>query len=195
MKFARPLLLFTLLSASALADGVANNAVISGSGSTYRGSLAVNQAAGDSQQQANARAIANANAARQGTADAATPIQQLIDQLPPTQAGSASARIEGAAFSNGQGVLGINQSAGSSNQQINAFRLANGLAEGLDDATLSQQNVVPATLSEVIEPSGGARIVNTDDRAFSNSQGVVQLNQSAGVGNSSINSLGIRVAP
>lgn len=193
MTFARPLLLFTLLSASALADGVANNAVISGSGSTYRGSLAVNQAAGDSQQQANARAIANA--ARQGTADAATPIQQLIDQLPPTQAGSASARIEGAAFSNGQGVLGINQSAGSSNQQINAFRLANGLAEGLDDATLSQQNVVPATLSEVIEPSGGARIVNTDDRAFSNSQGVVQLNQSAGVGNSSINSLGIRVAP
>lgn len=193
MTFARPLLLFTLLSASALADGVANNAVISGSGSTYRGSLAVNQAAGDSQQQANARAIANA--ARQGTADAATPIQQLIDQLPPTQAGSASARIEGAAFSNGQGVLGINQSAGSSNQQINAFRLANGLAEGLDDATLSQQNVVPATLSEVIGPSGGARIVNTDDRAFSNSQGVVQLNQSAGVGNSSINSLGIRVAP
>jgi hypothetical protein len=64
----------------------------------------------------------------------------------------------------------------------------------LDDAALSQQNVVPATLSEVVEPPGGARIVTTDDRAFSNSQGVVQLNQSAGVGNSSINSLGIQVA-
>lgn len=186
------LLLLVLLTAATQAVGADQHAVIDGSGSAYQGNLMVNQAAGNSQQQANARAIAIANGT--GTATATTPVLQVIEQLPPSQAGNASAAIAGAAFSNGQGILGINQSAGSSNQQINAFRLANSLAESLDDTTLSQQNVVPAPPSAVFEPAGGARIVTTDDRAFSNSQGVVQLNQSAGVGNSSSNSLGIQVA-
>ncbi|MEG0248077.1 MAG: adhesin, partial [Pseudomonas sp.] len=53
------LLLATLCSAPAFAQSpVINNADIDSSGSRYQGNLTVNQAAGDLQQQANARAIA-----------------------------------------------------------------------------------------------------------------------------------------
>lgn len=165
------------------------NAQLDSSGQAYQGSLMLNQAAGDSQQQANARAVAIGD-----RANASTPVTQLIEQLPPSQAGiSANARIEGSSFSRGNGLLGVNQSAGNSNQQINAFRMAAGVPEGLDDSVLAQQSVAPSTISGAVEPQSGERLVSVDDRAFASSRGVVQLNQSAGVGNRSINNLGIRV--
>ncbi|HFH3003006.1 hypothetical protein ACSEPM_27185 [Pseudomonas aeruginosa] len=42
-------------------------------------------------------------------------------------------------------------------------------------------------------PVPGGRSVSTDDRAFAGSSGVVQVNQSAGVGNQSMNTLSVRV--
>ena len=90
-------------------------------------------------------------------------------------------------------MLGINQSAGIGNQQINALRMASSLAQGLDDSALAHQSVVPSNPSGAVEPQSGERLVAIDADAFGSSRGVVQLNQSAGVGNRSINSLGIRV--
>ena len=58
------LLLATLCSAPAFAQSpVINNASIDSSGAQYQGNMAVNQAAGDFSQQANARALANGHGA------------------------------------------------------------------------------------------------------------------------------------
>lgn len=154
----------------------------------YQGNLMLNQAAGDAQQQANARAIA---IGRQAGAE--TQVRQYNQQNADPAAIDATAHIGGSSFAGNQGVTGVNQGAGSGNQQINALRIAVGLPQGLDDSALAQQSVAPSGLSGAAEPQSGQRVVSIDDAAFGNSRGVVQLNQSAGVGNRSINSLGIRV--
>ena len=187
------------------------SASIQQSAQGYQGNLMLNQAAGDAQQQANARAIAigrqagvpgaqlsaSYDAAKQSITLTARPgtwttlpqIQGLADPA----AIDATAHIGGSSFAGNQGVTGVNQGAGSGNQQINALRIAVGLPQGLDDSALAQQSVAPSGLSGAAEPQSGQRVVSIDDAAFGNSRGVVQLNQSAGVGNRSINSLGIRV--
>lgn len=163
------------------------------SGQNHQGVLMINQAAGDAQQQANARAIAIGSGVN-AQATATTNVKQNTDHLPINPAGIvASASIGGSSFANSNGVVGINQGAGSGNQQINAMRITSGLAQGLDDSALAQQSVRPSSISGATEPLSAERIVSVDDSAFGNSRGVVQLNQSAGVGNRSINSLGIRI--
>ena len=164
------------------------SASIQQSAQGYQGNLMLNQAAGDAQQQANARAIAIGRQAGAGTQ-----VRQYNQQNADPAAIDATAHIGGSSFAGNQGVTGVNQGAGSGNQQINALRIAVGLPQGLDDSALAQQSVAPSGLSGAAEPQSGQRVVSIDDAAFGNSRGVVQLNQSAGVGNRSINSLGIRV--
>lgn len=179
-----------ILLAETLMQATAN---INQSGQNHQGVLMINQAAGDGQQQANARALAIGSTA-DAPAAAATKVRQINASLPVNPAGiDANASIAGSSFANSQGVVGVNQGAGSGNQQINALRIASGLPQGLNDGALAQQSVRPSSLSGATEPQSGARSVSVDDSAFSNSRGVVQLNQSAGVGNRSINSLGIRI--
>lgn len=105
---------------------------------------------------------------------------------------SRPAPASGAAL-RGSGILGVNQGAGLGNQQINAFRLSvsNG-PESLDDSVLAQ-SVALTKVSGSATPVPGGRSVSTDDRAFAGSSGVVQVNQSAGVGNQSMNTLSVRV--
>lgn len=181
-----------LVSSNLFAAGtvaVDNTAVIDSSGAGYQGSLNVNQAAGDLQQQANARAIAI------GTeANASTRInQKLRTQVDPAM--NTRASIQGNAFSNGNGALGVNQSAGAANQQANAMRLTiSAQPLSMDDSALSQQNVALVKGSDSAGPTLGNRQVNTDDQAFTGSRGLIQLNQSAGVGNRMGNTLSVRVA-
>ena len=116
----RSLLIIAMFcSASTFAQPpVINNADIDGSGAQYQGNLTVNQAAGDQQQQANARAFAIGHGA-----SASTQIRQrLRTEVDPRI--DAQASIQGNSFSQGNGALGVNQSAGASNQQANALRMA-----------------------------------------------------------------------
>ncbi|MNG02083.1 hypothetical protein D3C84_850910 [compost metagenome] len=151
--------------------------------------LSVNQAAGSQQQQINGRALAigaNANATTQFRQ------YQELDGIDTSM--NAQANITGSAFSNGSGVLGVNQSAGAGTQQINSLRVSVGsAAESVDDSILAQQNVVLAQNSGTAETSSGERAVAIDRQAFAGSSGVVQLNQSAGVGNRMANTVSIRV--
>ncbi|HBO0447237.1 TPA: adhesin, partial [Pseudomonas aeruginosa] len=148
--------------------------------------FALNQAAGDAQQQSNVRVVAVGSAALVGND------QRQHLQLDASQPIAASASISGAAL-RGSGILGVNQGAGLGNQQINAFRLnvSNG-PESLDDSVLAQ-SVALTKVSGSATPVPGGRSVSTDDRAFAGSSGVVQVNQSAGVGNQSMNTLSVRV--
>ncbi|HAB03062.1 MAG TPA: adhesin [Pseudomonas sp.] len=187
------LLVLTLLgSASALAQSPVpqiNDATIDNSGARYQGNFSVNQAAGDQQQQANARALSSGDAAR-----ATTQIQQRQQAIVDPNMG-ARASIQGDSFSNGSGALGVNQSAGAATQQANALRISiSTQPQSIDDSVLLQQNVALVNNSDPADTSPGYRQVTTGDQAFTGSRGVIQLNQSAGVGNQTANTLSVRVA-
>ena len=188
----RSLLLLTLLGCTGvMADsGVSsvNNATLQDSGSQYRGNFSINQAAGDQQQQANVRAIAIDT-----KAGATTSVQQKIT-TPANPSMDATASIGGTAFSNGNGVLGVNQGTGANNQMANAMRISISAApQAIDDSALSQQNVALLPNSGATGTQNGSRQVVTSDQAFTGSRGVIQVNQSAGVGNRMANTLSIRV--
>jgi hypothetical protein len=107
----------------------------------------------------------------------------------------ARSSIQGNSFSNGNGVLGVNQSAGANTQQANALRISiSAQPQSIDDSVLMQQNVALLNNSDPTDSAPGYRQVTTSDQAFTGSRGVIQLNQSAGVGNRMANTLSIRVA-
>ena len=189
----RTLIFLALLSStSAMADSAVNtvnNATLHNSGANYKGNLMMNQAAGDQQQQINSRAIAIGS-----EASATGSITQKIT-TPADRSMNASSSIGGNSFSNGNGALGVNQSAGANNQMINAMRISVSAApQSIDDSALSQQNVALLPNSGATGTSQGSRQVVTSDQAFTGSRGVIQVNQSAGVGNRMANTLSIRVA-
>ncbi|WLG53361.1 adhesin [Pseudomonas sp. FP1742] len=180
------------VSPGAMADSsvpVLNTANILDSGARYNGNFNVNQASGGQQQQANTRAIAI------GTdASATTRVIQKLD-TPANPSMNATATIGGTSFSHGNGALGVNQGAGANNQMANAMRISISAApQSVDDSALSQQNVALLPSSGATDASKGSRQVVTSDQAFTGSRGVIQVNQSAGVGNRMANTLSIRVA-
>lgn len=76
---------------------------------------------------------------------------------------------------------------------INAVRVS--LTSGpqsIDDSVMSQQTVALATDSGLTSTTGSRQVV-TSDQAFTGSRGVVQVNQSAGVGNRVANTLNVRL--
>lgn len=179
-----------LLGSAAALGEMAVNADIQSSGKGYNGVMMINQAAGTGQQQVNARALAAGDVAQ--TRIRVTQNRDLIVEEHLLL--DASARIQGDAFSQGNGVLGVNQSAGIGNQQINAFRIELGaMPESVDDGGLAQSAAPSSFSSGAVAPQSGERMVSIDDQAFADSRGVVQLNQSAGAGNRMVNSLGIRI--
>ncbi|MFV3415740.1 adhesin [Pseudomonas nitroreducens] len=182
-------LLICSVSALAADPSMINNASIDSAVRNYRGVASVNQAAGDAQQQANGRAIAIGS-----NAQATTEFRQVVNaKVDLGQAASAS--IAGNAFSNGNGALGVNQAAGTANQQVNAMRISvSAVPQSVDDSVLSQQNVALPVNSGSTDSTTGNRQVVTSDQAFAGSRGVVQMSQSAGVGNRIANTLSIRVA-
>ncbi len=189
----RTLIFLALLgSTAAMADSgvnTVNNANLDNSGANYKGNLMMNQAAGDQQQQINSRAIAI------GTEASATGSLSQKITTPADRSMNATSSIGGSSFSNGNGVLGVNQSAGANNQMINAMRISVSAApQSIDDSALSQQNVALLPNSGATGTSQGSRQVVTSDQAFTGSRGVIQVNQSAGVGNRMANTLSIRVA-
>ncbi|MBA4287818.1 MAG: adhesin [Pseudomonas sp.] len=187
----RTLLLLAVLGCtSAMADpNSVNSANIQDSGMQYRGNFNVNQAAGDQMQQANTKAIAIGTESQ-----ASTRVIQRID-TPADRSMNASANIGGNSFSNGNGILGVNQGAGANNQMANVTRVSISAApQSIDDSALSQQNVALLPSSGATGTSIGSRQVTTSDQAFTGSRGVIQVNQSAGVGNRMANTLSIRVA-
>ncbi len=187
--YSLPVVIAALLASSSVLAASDNNAEINNSGANYHGNVTINQAAGDQQQQVNIRAIAIGTEAK-----ASTSVTQKIN-TPANPSLNAKAVIGGNSFSNGSGVIGINQSAGANNQMVNTVRVGiSAQPQGMDDSALSQQNVALVPNSGTATPASGSRQVVTSDQAFTGSRGVVQLNQSAGVGNRMANTLNIRVA-
>src|SRR5690606_8864752 len=113
---------FLSLSAFALEPVVVSHSLVEDAAMDTQGLVSVNVGAGNLHQQLNARAIAI------GTELAAATLRlqqhQMLNQLGLSQ--DAQADLLGDAFANGVGVIGVNQAAGTGNQQINAFRFSLG---------------------------------------------------------------------
>lgn len=157
------------------------------------GRVAVNQAAGAGNAQANVAGIAL-------TADGFGGVALQVRQAVPAgeRARDASARIDGSAFHGGDGLFSVNQAAGAGNAQANLIAIGRGGASvvgidlaqgiaGLDDAALAAvagdapdgDTAGAAPLREAVIAGGALR----------ETRGVMQVNQTAGVGNRSANTI------
>lgn len=154
-----------------------------------RGRNVVNIAAGDANAQMNAAAIAlNPN----GVASASVLTQQNLHANSGNPNGISMSGIAGNAFSNSVGALSINQTSGVSNAQINGVVIGIGLDVNVMSESMLSNTTTGAGLAAP-ELDGGTRSATISDSAFSGSRGLVQVNQSAGSGNSTANNFVLQV--
>lgn len=161
-----------------------NNSMIDGNAlSGARGRNVVNMAAGEANAQQNAAAIAlNPN----GVANVGLFSQQNLHQNSSTVPGLSVSGIGGNAFTNTVGALSINQTSGSGNAQVNGMAIGIGLdVNVMSESMLSNMSTGAGLAAR--EPDGGTRSATIADSAFTGSRGLVQVNQSAGSGNSTAN--------
>lgn len=163
--------------------------IAAGTATHASGRVAVNQAAGAGNAQANLAAIANGASFEQARVDA----RQAT--LAGDRSRAARAHIGTDAFAQSSGLLSVNQAAGSGNAQLNLFALgghasaaaAQQVSDALDDRALS--SVTGDNAGRPIGTAPPARDARIDAGAFRGSAGVVQVNQTAGVGNASVNAI------
>lgn len=178
------------LPLSVAAQGSAQTIIDGNAGSDAQGVLGVNMAAGDSNLQSNATSISISGA--NGRASAQSNVVQAIAAGSFTVPDVARAKIDGNAFSNAAGAMGINQAAGAVNAQANSVAIAVGVnAKVTADAELAQS--VSGVAPESVAANGQQRETTVADTAFRGARGIVQVNQSAGVANATGNSFALRV--
>lgn len=156
--------------------------------SHVRGRFAVNMAAGDSNVQANAAAIALG--AQGGPTIGLVGGIQVTDPRQGNLPDIATASIGGNVFANSSGLISVNQTSGVGNAQANGAAFAMGFDEVVAESVLSAttSNAVPAGAG-----AGKSHQVSINDTAFNGAHGLVQVNQSAGSGNSTANNFALQV--
>lgn len=157
------------------------------------GAIAINLAAGDLNQQANLRAIAVGTHAI-AEVDARQSRRRDVASTPDT----AMAVIAGNAFAGASGIASINQASGAGNASFNAVSLAlaqQGIRETDDDSTLSAA-LASAGQQHGFEHGGATtnrRVASVESTALQGFEGVLQLNQVAGSGNDTGNTLAMSI--
>ena len=148
-----------------------------------RGVAFINEAAGDSNLQFNAAAIALNEF---GVALATITAVQRVEGNRHEGRIAATVRIEDSAFANADGLILVNQVAGFNNIQANLVTIAVGI-EGVivAEADLSQSR---SDANSPIDPEANRlRRASVADKAFEGAAGVVQVSQAAGSGNTLFN--------
>jgi len=185
MKRASLALLATLLAPPAFAQS-AQAVIDAGVGANSQGRIAINQAAGVGNAQANLAALAHA---QEGLGLADTHSDQRAANT--HRAVAADAAIGAGAFDGVSGAFSLNQAAGDSNLQLNTLSIGSGggsLIALADDAALAD-TATTGTSTEGAATATPDRRAVIDLDAFRGGQGVVQVNQTAGVGNLSTNAI------
>jgi hypothetical protein len=100
--------------------------------------------------------------------------------------GLAVSGIGGHAFNNTVGALSINQTSGSGNIQANGVVIGIGLDVNVLSESMLSNTTTGAGLA-ARDVDGATRSATISDSAFTGSRGLVQVNQSAGSGNSTAN--------
>lgn len=171
----------TTYRASSLIDGYSLSHV--------QGAININMASGHGNLQSNSGVIAMGDNALANNivVQIATSNNRLEPEL-------ANAVIKDQALSQAVGWISVNQAAGQSNVQSNTLSVALGIrGSSLTSESLSQ---VLSNKQESMEDSEGkaqSRRVEIEESAFAGARGVIQVNQSAGVGNATGNHVGIRM--
>jgi hypothetical protein len=154
------------------------------------GAVNVNIASGDHNLQSNSGAIAiGTNALAKNIL-----VQQVKANNGP-EPDQASVQIRDNALSQSTGWISVNQAAGTQNVQSNTMSVA----LGVRGSSLTSEN-----LSQVLSGGSGQELDSDDSRssrrdvevessAFRGTTGVVQVNQSAGKGNTTSNSFSFRM--
>ncbi|MCK8044901.1 hypothetical protein MSG37_08385 [Shewanella sp. 1CM18E] len=152
--------------------------------SNNTGRIAINQAAGDSNLQSNSHAIADQVII---LSDQQNPYLKLLDD----HTAYNLTHIEELAFENAQGLVSINQVSGQGNIQANlgAIALQSVIGLGLDDNALD--NIVSPTALPLERNDTNHAVIAPD--SFENAQGIVQINQVSGDGNSAINQFSLQL--
>lgn len=184
---AATILLAVQVSADPLVENVSR---IQGNVVGGNGLMGINIAAGDSNAQLNAKALAIS--VGQG-AHSALQLRQNIDFSGIDQAQDSISTISGNAFSNAGGALSINQVSGVGNAQINAVSIGIGLdgAAAVSDTQLAQTTSGSAV--NALENPQYRREARIEGQAFKGSSGLVQVNQLAGTGNATANNFQLSV--
>lgn len=185
MKRAGSAIVAMLLAAPAFAQN-AQAVIDAGAGAHSQGRIAINQAAGTGNAQTNLAALAHAQEGL-GLADTHSTQRASNSQ----RAVAAGAAIGSGAFDGVSGALSLNQAAGDSNLQLNTLSIGSGganLVALADDAALAE-TATTGTSTEGAATATPDRRATIDLDAFRGSQGVVQVNQTAGVGNLSTNAI------
>lgn len=159
------------------------------------GAMVVNMAAGDLNLQANLLGIASGDNA-QVAIDARQ--QHANNRVRADGALDARASIGGQALSGATGVAMINQASGTANATLNvvtATLAQQGIRETNDEALAASGALASAggQGTAVRGGSAGTRSVAVEDTALQGFDGVLQLNQIAGSGNTTANYLGMSV--
>ncbi|WP_414447530.1 hypothetical protein AB4851_12925 [Burkholderia sp. 22PA0099] len=150
------------------------------------GVLKINETVGAGNAQANQLAIGI------GTAAGAN-LSSLQAATSVARTGDTAARIEGGALSNLSGAVMVNQSAGSANLQRNSMAIGT-LGAGIEAVSDTELSETASKAGGLGIPAGGRgmREVSISGDAFKHISGIVQVNQTAGAGNTTANSFVLR---
>lgn len=186
--------ILAVLGAAAQADGpqLLNQSLIGAQAlSDVHGVIGVNMAAGDTNVQFNGTAISLGGSRGGGVAGVGIRQRLRLDEPASTFAGGNVA-IGGGAFAHSNGAISVNQAGGAANAQANSIAISIG-ASAVTDSTLAQT----VTLSTPSAARAGSTHVSRQalvaPDAFNGTRGIVQLNQSAGVGNATANGFRLNI--
>jgi hypothetical protein len=188
---ATALVLGAFLPAGASADGTptssdtnppVNQSVVSDRAlSNVQGALGLNETAGNGNAQGNVLLL---DASHDGSI-------HISQQTAAHAVAAGRVSIEGGAFSRAAGIIRVNQIAGDGNAQVNVVAIGPGIAvDVLSDAALSTAS---ATSSYPAGTSTARQQISVSASAFAGARGIVQLDQTAGSGNSATNDLTLRI--
>ncbi|MEI6860197.1 MAG: hypothetical protein V5788_10605 [Shewanella sp.] len=151
-----------------------------------QGRIAVNLAAGDQNVQANTHVIG-------GSVTLLSLQQNLFSEVPSDDYETNNISvIDSQAFFSAHGLIGINQVSGHGNSQANlgTIELATINGQGLSDRALTQVSSSSSPL--VVGQSSNFTDIALD--SFSDVQGIVQINQISGDGNTAINRFSLQLS-
>ena len=169
-----------LMSSNVFAAGLHQdlNRIESNSLNNISGIIGVNTAAGDNNIQANNKSIAIGQHAQ------AINKSQITTQASNNN-GIASVRIEANTLQNANGLIAINQVAGSNNAQLNDLTIAFG--ENVQLVSDISLNARPTVNVNSTDDSSDNSSFYLDKDSLKGATGTIQINQIAGNGNIAIN--------
>ena len=187
MRRASVVMTLLLLAPAAFAQSRDDSRIDGNAAADVSGVASLNVAAGVGNAQTNLRAIAIGDASLAMAFGA-----QAVDTTGADLSRDARATIGGGALGNATGVIGVNQIAGQANAQANlvAIGTAAGVtfAQSVDESALAA-TAAPTSTTTTSSTPVGVREARIDAGAIAAPTGVLQINQTAGVGNASANAI------